>query len=98
MNRLARHEAAQLVSRAQKEANGARTLSFSTKEVMDYLCIEKTAPGGLSVSLVEIKTGESHLSARQREFVKHPPLPVMVEHWTYKTGDWVLHKRREYAP
>lgn len=91
MNGLDRHEVAQRVSRAHAEQSGARTLSFSTTEVADYL---ELRPEGLCAAcrtratLVEIKTGEGRLSPRQKEVL---PLldrwvPVREEHWEVIAG------------
>jgi len=93
MNRLARHEQAQGISRSLKEASGARTLSFATKEVVDYLLI---APDGCTA--VEIKTGTSRLKASQREWCSDPPIPTIVEYWDRVLGVWQMVKEKRYAP
>ena len=93
MNRLARHEQAQNVSRRVREQSGARTLSFSTREVMDYLLV--TTEG---CTAVEIKTGVSRLSPYQKRFVQDPPLPVIVEHWDRVQGVWTMVREELYAP
>ena len=94
MNRLARHEAAQRYSRLLREASGARTLSFSTTEVVDYLCIDSNG-----CMAVEIKTGSSHLSKRQRAWCAYPALPTVVETWYWESPQgWTLAKEVYYAP
>ena len=97
MNRLERHEAAQRHSRALREEQGARTLSFSTTEVVDYLAVYPLIPsGGVEIVAVEIKTGESRLSPRQKEWVEQPALDTYVEFWELHHGEWVLRKVEEH--
>ena len=96
-SKLQRHEAAQRHSRALREAQGAVTLSFSTREVVDYLAAYPAQLGGSrEVVAVEIKTGKSHLSARQKQWVKKPALDTYVEHWVFVNGFWALKKVDEY--
>lgn len=80
-SKLARHEAAQRASRILRERCCGTTLSFSTKEVMDYLWLSPTGP-----VVVEIKTGKARLKPRQKAWCANPPMPTIVEYWSVTGG------------
>ena len=97
--KLRHHETAQALSRSEKEASGARTLSFSTKEVVDYLQLTRNASTGLYDPIaVEIKTGKGSLSAFQKAWCADPPILTVVEYWQYRDKQWTIRKVKWFAP